>query len=101
MNNEIKVTVLNAIVDERGGTFKDDEGKDREYTTRKQKAKLESGGFAYPYDVRLDKGQPAYPEGEYVLDVTSMAQVNKGVLSLSKFTVLIPVQKSAPRASAA
>ncbi|TWQ43782.1 single-stranded DNA-binding protein, partial [Xanthomonas vasicola] len=25
----IKVTVLSAEVDERGGTFKDDEGKDR------------------------------------------------------------------------
>jgi len=101
MNNEIKVTVLSANVDERGGTFKDDEGKDREYTTRKQKAKLEAGGFAYPFDVRLDKGQAAFPEGDYVLDVASMAQVNKGVLNLSKFTALIPVQKPAARATAA
>lgn len=84
----IKVTVLNAEVDERGGTFIDDEGKERSYTTRKQKAKLEAGGFAYPFDVRLEDGQKSYPIGEYELDVEAMAQVNKGVLNLSKFTKL-------------
>lgn len=51
--------------------------------------------------MRLDKGQAAFPEGDYVLDVASMAQVNKGVLNLSKFTALIPVQKTAARANAA
>ncbi|MEC5113898.1 single-stranded DNA-binding protein, partial [Xanthomonas oryzae pv. oryzicola] len=29
----IKVTVLNSEVDERGGTFEDDKGKERSYTT--------------------------------------------------------------------
>lgn len=57
----IKVTVLKNEIDERGGSFKNDAGENVEYTTRKQKAKLETGGFAYPYDVRLDKGQPGYP----------------------------------------
>jgi len=95
----IKVTVLSAEVDERGGTFKDDEGKDRAYTTRKQKAKLEAGGFAYPFDVRLEVGQQAYAAGDYELDVESMAQVNKGVLSLSKFTALRSF-KTATRAAA-
>ncbi len=97
MQNVIKVTVLSSSVDERGGSFKNDAGENVEYTTRKQKAKLETGGFAYPYDVRLDKGQQPYAEGEYELDVTAMAQVNKGVLSLSKFTVLRMVPKAAPR----
>lgn len=101
MENQIKVTVLNSSIDERGGTFKNGEGEEIEYTTRKQKAKLETGGFAYPFDVRLDKGQAPFPEGEYYLDVASMAQVNKGVLSLSKFTALTPVQKTAARATAA
>lgn len=91
----IKVTVLSAEVVERGGTFKDDEGKDRSYTTRKQKAKLEAGGFAYPFDVRLEEGQVPFPAGDYELDVESMAQVNKGVLSLSKFTALRPFKPSA------
>lgn len=71
-----------------------------EYTTRKQKAKLETAGFAYPFDVRLDKGQQPFPEGEYELDVAAMAQVNKGVLSLSKFTALRPVPKATPRPAA-
>lgn len=96
----IKVTVLKNEIDERGGSFKNDAGENVEYTTRKQKAKLETGGFAYPFDVRLDKGQPGYPEGEYELDIESMLQVNKGVASLSKFTVLRMVPKVAPRAAA-
>lgn len=99
IENTIKVTVLDAQVNERGGNFQNDKGENIEFTTRKQKAKLETGGFAYPYDVRLDKGQPAYPVGEYELDVTAMAQVNKGVLNLSKFTMLRPLSKSAARAS--
>ncbi|WP_058364822.1 single-stranded DNA-binding protein [Xanthomonas translucens] len=84
----IKVTVLDAQVIERGGTFKDDSGQDRSYTTRKQKAKIEMAGFAYPFDVRLEDGQAGYPVGDYELDIESMGQVNKGVLSLSKFTKL-------------
>ena len=100
MENKIKVTVLNSAVDERGGTFKNGEGEEIEYTTRKQKAKLETGGFAYPFDVRLDKGQAPFAEGEYELDVAAMAQVNKGVLSLSKFTALRALPKAAARPSA-
>lgn len=98
--NVIKVTVLSSSVDERGGSFKNDAGESVEYTTRKQKAKLETAGFAYPFDVRLDKGQPPFPEGEYELDVAAMAQVNKGVLSLSKFTALRAVPKVTPRPAA-
>jgi len=94
--NVIKVTVLSATVDERGGSFKNDKGEEVEFTTRKQKAKLETAGFAYPFDVRLDKGQQPFPEGDYELDVAAMAQVNKGVLNLSKFTALRSVPKVAP-----
>lgn len=100
MQNVIKVTVLSSSVDERGGSFKNDAGENVEYTTRKQKAKLETAGFAYPFDVRLDKGQQPYAEGEYELDIAAMAQVNKGVLSLSKFTVLRLTPKAPPRATA-
>lgn len=101
MDNTIKITVLDSQVDERGGSFKNDRNEDVQYSTRKQKAKLETGGFAYPYDVRLDKGQPPYAIGEYELDVTAMAQVNKGVLTLSKFTVLRQLGKPAPRSASA
>lgn len=94
----IKVTVLKSEIDERGGSFKNDKGEDVAYSTRKQKGKLETDGFAYPFDVRLQDGQPGYPQGEYELDVESMLQVNKGVASLSKFTVLRQLPKVAPRA---
>lgn len=94
----IKVTVLKSEIDERKGSFKNDAGEVIEFTTRKQKAKLEAGGFAYPLDVRLDNGQTGYAEGDYELDVESMIQVNKGVINLSKFTVLRQLPKVAPRA---
>lgn len=96
----IKVTVLNAEVIERKGSFKDDSGQQREFTTRKQKAKIEMAGFAYPFDVRLEDGQAGYAAGEYELDVESMGQVNKGVLSLDKFTKLRAKTATAARAGA-
>ncbi|MBA0463269.1 single-stranded DNA-binding protein, partial [Stenotrophomonas maltophilia] len=40
------------------------------------------------------------PPPEYELDVPAMLQVNKGVATLSKFTVLRPLQKAAPRPAA-
>lgn len=86
----IKVTVLSAQVDERDGTFEGRNGESINYTTRKQKAKLEAGGFAYPFDVRLEDGQRAYPVGEYLLDMPSMISVNRGALNLSKYTALVP-----------
>ncbi|HEY4557761.1 MAG TPA: single-stranded DNA-binding protein [Enteractinococcus sp.] len=86
-----KVTILSADVEERGGTFKDDSGNDRAYSTRKQKAKLEVGGFAYPLDVRLEDGQKPWPVGEYTMDWDSMVSVNKGSINLSKYARLIPL----------
>jgi len=94
----IKVTVLQSEVVERSGTFKDDSGSDRAYTTRVQKARMEAGGFAYPYDVRLEDGQQPYAAGDYELDVEQMAQVNKGKLALSKFTVLRKLSPSPAKA---
>ncbi|PJL12864.1 single-stranded DNA-binding protein [Stenotrophomonas maltophilia] len=96
----IKVIVLKSEIDERGGSFKNDKGEDVAYSTRKQKGKLETDGFAYPFDVRLQDGQPGYPQGEYELDVESMLQVNKGVATLSKYTVLRQLPKAAPRTAA-
>lgn len=88
MNNTIKVIVLSADIDERKGSFTDDSGKDRAFTTRKQKGKIESAGFAYPFAIRLEDGQAAYAVGEYELAVDEMLQVNKETASLSKYTRL-------------
>ena len=93
--NLIKVTVLSAVVNERKGTFTDEKGNDRAYTTRKQTGKVECGGFAYPLDIRLEDGQEPYASGEYELDLETMLQVNKGNISLSKFTVLNALPKAA------
>jgi len=100
-HSNAKVTVLDSQIAERGGTFEGNKGEQISYTTRKQKGKVEVGGFAYPLDVRLEDGQPAYPVGEYELDIAAMLQVNKGVMSLSKFTVLRSLPKpAAPRTAA-
>lgn len=89
MSKAIKVTVLSAEVQERSGSFEGRNGDSIDYTTRKQKARIEAGGFAYPFDVRLEDGQRPYPAGDYLLDVEGMLQVNKGVASLSKYTALV------------
>jgi len=94
MNTDVKVTVLESVPVEREGKFDGADGKEIKYSTRKQKAKLEAGGFAYPFDVRLEDGQKPYPVGDYTLDLGAMLQVNKGVASLSKFTSLRPIGKA-------
>lgn len=87
-----KCTVLGAAVT-KDGNFKNDNGEMIDFQTIKQPGKLEVGGFAYPFDIRLDKGQTPWPVGDqYVLDLDAMVQVNKGVVSLSKFHVLKPVK---------
>lgn len=91
-NADVRVTVLDATPIERSGEFDGRDGEKISYTTRKQKAKLEAGGFAYPFDVRLEDGQKPYPVGDYTLDLGAMLQVNKGVASLAKFTVLRPLK---------
>ena len=91
----IKVTVLSAKVIEFSGNFKGRDGEEIEYTTRKQDARMESGGFAYPYDVRLEEGEDAYPLGDYELDVERMIAVNKKTHSLGKYTKLQPLKVAA------
>lgn len=89
-----KLTILDQNADEKSGTFKDDDGNDRSYTTRKQKAKYEDGdGFAYPFDVRLEEGQKPWPVGEYSIDWERMISVNKRNANLGKFHVLVPFAK--------
>lgn len=90
-----KVTVLSDEVDAREGSFQNERGEDVKYATRKQKARLDVQGFAYPYDVRLEKDQKPYAPGEYVLDLAAMVQCNKGSINLSKYPVLRAVRTSA------
>lgn len=80
-------------------SFKDDKGDLREGETVYQQAKLEVAGFAYPYKVRLEDGQQAYAQGEYVLDLAAMVQVNKEAVNLAKFPVLIPLKAVAAAAA--
>lgn len=96
MNREEEaiVTINPGSVNERDGSFTNDKGEEVKYSTRKQDAKLEVNGFAYPYEVRLEKDQPAYAPGRYRMALHRMLQVNKGAHSISKFPSLEPL--SAP-----
>ena len=91
MSDQVIVEVLDDQVQTKGGTFKNDAGEDVSYSTRKQDARLEVGGFAYPYSVRLEDGEPPYPKGRYRFAVEKMLQINKGAHSLGKFTRLAPL----------
>lgn len=89
--NDVIVEVLPGSVSERDGTFVNDKGESVEYSTRKQPARLECNGFAYPYDVRLEKDQAPFQPGRYRLALERMLQVNKGAHGVSKFAVLDPI----------
>jgi hypothetical protein len=95
MNQSNRVTITDANVIAREGSFKNDKGESVNYNTRKQTAKLEIGGFAYPFDVRLEDGQKPYEAGVYTLDLEAMVSVNKGAINLSKFPHLRPLAAAA------
>lgn len=88
-----KVTILDANVVSKPYSFKNDQGETVEGSTRSQKAKLEIGGFAYPYQVRIEGDGAGYPLGVYDLDLAAMAEVKNGKLGVSKYAVLKPSAK--------
>jgi len=91
MNADVIVEVLPGSVKERKGEFKNDDGEMVAYETRSQEGRLECNGFAYPYSVRLEKGQPEFKPGRYRLAVEKMLTVNKGAHNFSRYPVLEPV----------
>lgn len=87
------VTILSAQAKSKPYDFKDEKtGEQRSGVTTGQAAKLEVNGFAYPFRVRLEDGQAAWPVGEYVLDLAAMLQVNKENITLSKYPVLVALK---------
>lgn len=93
-DKDVVVHVLPGSVDERDGEFQNDKGETVKYSTRKQEARLEANGFAYPYSVRLEKDQRAFAPGAYRLAVEKMIQVNKGAHGFGKFPILEPLAAS-------
>lgn len=97
MNNErdVIVHVFPGKVEERDGDFTNDKGEQVSYSTRKQAARLEVNGFAYPYKVKLEKDQPAYDPGRYRMAVERMLEINKEVHGISKYPILEPLPVAA------
>ncbi len=100
MSNDIVVVIDGAQVKERAGSFKNDAGEQVDYKTRKQDARLEAGGFAYPYEVRLEDGQAPFPPGRYRMRPEKMLTVNKGTHAFSKYAVLEAIPATTTRAAA-
>lgn len=94
MNNEMIVEILNADPDTKSGTFENYSGQTIDYEVKSQEAKLETGGFAYPYKVRLEKSQKPYAVGKYRLAIERMVEVSNGALRLGKYPKLIPLAAS-------
>ena len=96
---EIVVVIEPGEVKERAGSFTNDAGEKVDYEKRTQEARLETCGYAYPYEVRLEKGQPAFKPGRYVMNVAKMLTVNKGVHGISKYPVLEAVAAAPSKAA--
>ena len=92
INDEVIVEILDDQAKEKSGTFKDDEGNEREYTTRKQEARIEFGGYVQPYQVRVEVGVKPFPKGRYRMNLRKMMKVNNEALAFSKYAVLEPLQ---------
>lgn len=97
-DRDVIVHVFPGKVDERKGEFTNDKGEKVAYETRAQAARLEVNGFAYPYQVRLEKDQSAYAPGRYRMAVEHMLQVNKERHGISKYPVLEPIAATAKTA---
>jgi hypothetical protein len=95
--NEAMVIIENDDVAEKAGTFKNDAGESINYETRKQSARLELNGFAYPFEIKLEKDQKPYKVGKYTLDLASMIEVNKKAIYLTKYPVLRAVASAAAK----
>lgn len=92
MKDQVLVTIGDDPVEEREGDFADDSGKTVSYHTFKQPAKLESGGYAYPAKINLEKDRKPYAPGVYVMRTDKMVRVDQnGKLSFLKYPVLEPV----------
>lgn len=85
---DVVVEVVSNDVQERKGEFTNDKGEQVKFETRKQEARLHVNGFVYPYDVRLENGQPAFPPGRYRMALEKMITVNKGNHGIARFPVL-------------
>lgn len=61
-----------------------------------QKAAIESGeDFPRPFTINLGDGQPPYPPGKYLLDVSSLEVGDFDSLKVSRRISLIPVPAKA------
>lgn len=96
-DRDVIVHVFPGKVDERKGEFTNDKGEKVAYETRAQSGRLEVNGFAYPYQVRLEKDQPAYAPGAYRMALEHMLQVNKERHGISKYPVLEPLPVAAAK----
>lgn len=94
MNEQIIVVIGDDPVVARQGEFEDDSGKTVKYDTRKQPAKIEANGYAYPGMIPLEKGQAPHAPGRYVMRTDKMFGCdNNGRYSFKKYPTLQAITK--------
>jgi hypothetical protein len=94
----IKITVLSQEVTRKDGSFEDESGKERKYTTYTQRGKWEDDdGFVMPYSIRIEEGQPGYNIGQYRLDTDAMMGCKNERHNVGKFTKLVPLTAAAAK----
>jgi hypothetical protein len=89
------VHVDTAAAVDKDGTFTNDAGDEVKYSTRKQTVRVEVGGFAYPYEIRLEKDQKPYDVGAYQFDWSQTLEFNKKNMGLAKHPRLVALTAAA------
>ncbi len=96
--NELRVKITKTDIDEFSGTSK----AGRPFTIRKQSALLYLPGDPDPFrfSIRLDDHQQPYPQGQYIIDMSSVRVDRYGGLEFGPLK-LSPVADSAGKVKAA
>lgn len=86
----MKIVIKSDAVNVRNGTGRNS----KPYSIREQQAALDNGGdFPHPFVLNLEDKQPAYPPGEYTLDMSSIYVGDYNKLALGRVK-LVPMQSA-------
>lgn len=98
MADEVIVVIGDDEVQVNKGSFTDENGKEVNYDTRKQPARIEADGYVYPGMIPLEKGREPYAPGRYVMRCDRMITVDQNKkIGWRKFPVLKPVAATTPK----
>lgn len=92
----LKAEIVDPTVQERSGT-----NSRGAWTLRTQSAVLHVGAFRFPLEVPLDRNQPAFSAGIYLVDDTSFATDNYARMIVKRLVLKAPAAAAAGQPSTA